>query len=169
MTLSLTPRLTQLANADLIQPLTHIKRGIEKEALRVTTDGLLAQNPHPYNLGSALTHPHITTDYSESLLEFITPAVESIDDTLDFLQQLHRYTATELTAQNIWPASMPCALQGNDSVPIAQYGSSVQGQMKHTYRRGLDMRYGRIMQSIAGIHFNFSLPDSFWQGIKLYR
>tara|TARA_R110000822_G_C15328471_1_gene494370 strand:- start:144 stop:1661 length:1518 start_codon:yes stop_codon:yes gene_type:complete len=166
MTLSLTPRLTQLANADLIQPLAHIKRGIEKEALRVTTDGLLAQNPHPYNLGSALTHPHITTDYSESLLEFITPAVESIDDTLDFLQQLHRYTATELTAQNIWPASMPCALQGNDSVPIAQYGSSVQGQMKHTYRRGLDMRYGRIMQSIAGIHFNFSLPDSFWQGYQ---
>ena len=90
----------------LSKRLAHIKRGIEKEALRVTTDGLLAQNPHPYNLGSALTHPHITTDYSESLLEFSTPAVESIDDTLDFLQQLHRYTATELTAQNIWPARL---------------------------------------------------------------
>ncbi len=166
MTPSLTPRLSQLAAADLVRPLAHIRRGIEKEALRVTPQGRLAQRPHPTTLGSALTHPHITTDYSESLLEFITPAGEHIGETLGFLEQLHRYTATQLADERLWPASMPCALQGNDSVPIAEYGTSRSGRMKHTYRRGLDVRYGRIMQSIAGIHFNFSLPDSFWQGYR---
>ncbi|MFP2768113.1 glutamate--cysteine ligase [Oceanisphaera sp. KMM 10153] len=163
---SLTPRLSQLAGADLVRPLAHIRRGIEKEALRVTPRGRLAQGAHPTTLGSALTHPHITTDYSESLLEFITPAGEHIGETLDFLEQLHRYTAIQLVDERLWPASMPCALQGNNSVPIAEYGTSRSGRMKHTYRRGLDVRYGRIMQSIAGIHFNFSLPDSFWQGYR---
>jgi glutamate--cysteine ligase len=166
MTPSLTPRLSQLADADLVRPLAHIRRGIEKEALRVTPQGRLAQGPHPTTLGSALTHPHITTDYSESLLEFITLAGEHIGETLGFLEQLHRYTATQLADECLWPASMPCTLQGNDSVPIAEYGTSRSGRMKHTYRRGLDVRYGRIMQSIAGIHFNFSLPDSFWQGYR---
>ena len=166
MTPSLTPRLSQLACAGLFRPLTHIRRGIEKEALRVTPQGRLAQEPHPPALGSALTHPHITTDYSEALLEFITPAGEHIGETLGFLEQLHRYTATQLADERLWPASMPCALQGNNSVPIAEYGTSRAGRMKHTYRRGLDARYGRIMQSIAGIHFNFSLPDSFWEGYR---
>ena len=166
MTPSLTPRLAQLADADLIRPLTHIRRGIEKEALRVTPKGRLSQEPHLHTLGSALTHPHITTDYSESLLEFITPPSEQIGDTLGFMEQLHRYAVSQLGDERLWPASMPCALQGNNSVPIAEYGSSQSGRMKHTYRRGLDVRYGRIMQSIAGIHFNFSLPDSFWQGYR---
>ncbi|CAM3743050.1 glutamate--cysteine ligase [Rheinheimera salexigens] len=166
MTPSLTPRLAQLADTGLNQTLVHIVRGIEKEGLRVTTASKLSQQGHPLAFGSALTHPYITTDYSESLLEFITPAGEHISDTLGFLEQIHRYSASELADEHLWPASMPCAVQGNKSVPIAQYGSSRAGQMKHIYRRGLDIRYGRIMQSIAGIHFNFSLPDSFWQGYR---
>jgi len=57
---------------------------------------------------------------------------------------------------------MPCIVHGDDSIPIARYGSSNIGQMKHFYRVGLGSRYGRLMQAIAGIHYNFSLSDDFW-------
>ncbi|MCC4266135.1 glutamate--cysteine ligase [Oceanimonas baumannii] len=163
MTTSLAPHLARLSGAGLLRSLAGIRRGIEKEALRITPDGALANSPHPPALGAALTHPSITTDFSEAQLEFITPAGDNIADTLDFLALLHRFTASQLNGERLWPASMPCRLQGNDSVPIADYGTSAAGRAKHVYRRGLDTRYGRIMQSISGIHFNFSLPDDFWQ------
>ncbi|MHB0774615.1 glutamate--cysteine ligase [Halomonas sp. WWR20] len=139
-----------------------LRRGIEKEGLRVDDQGRIAQTRHPYTLGSKLTHPHITTDYSEALLEFITPVYCRPHDALAFLADLHRYTYHHLNDELIWPASMPSRLSGNDSVPIADYGTSNIGTMKHVYRKGLDVRYGRIMQAIAGIHYNVSLPEAFW-------
>jgi len=42
--------------------------GVEKECLRVNPEGSIAQTPHPAALGSALTHPYVTTDYSEALI-----------------------------------------------------------------------------------------------------
>ena len=51
---------------------------------------------------------------------------------------------------------------GEMSIPIAQYGSSNLGKLKHVYRHGLWHRYGCTMQAIAGIHYNFSLPDALW-------
>lgn len=143
-----------------------IQRGLEKEGLRVTHAGNLAQTEHPKALGSALTNPHITTDYSEALLEFITPAVSKLDDTLAFMQDLHRFSYRHLKDELIWPASMPCLLQGNESVPIAQYGHSNTGTMKTVYRNGLSYRYGRIMQAIAGLHYNFSLPEQLWPALQ---
>ncbi|WP_370587819.1 hypothetical protein [Psychrobacter sp. JCM 18901] len=71
------------------QHLTGMLRGIEKEGLRVKPDGFLAQTPHPAKLGSKLTHPFITTDYSESLLELITEPKSSPKETLNMLRQLH--------------------------------------------------------------------------------
>nr|WP_299242639.1 glutamate--cysteine ligase [uncultured Halomonas sp.] len=139
-----------------------LRRGVEKEGLRTDRQGNIAQTPHPAAFGSKLTHPYITTDYSESLLEYITPVHSRPEDTLSFLADLHRFSYRHLEDELIWPASMPCRLNGNDSVPIADYGSSNSGKMKHIYRRGLDARYGRIMQSIAGIHYNVSLPDQLW-------
>ncbi|MGC3873194.1 glutamate--cysteine ligase [Halomonas sp. GXIMD04776] len=139
-----------------------LRRGVEKEGLRTDRQGNIAQTPHPYALGSKLAHPYITTDYSESLLEYVTPVHCRPGDTLAFLADLHRFSYRRLGDELIWPASMPCRLQGNDSVPIADYGSSNSGTMKHIYRRGLDARYGRIMQSIAGIHYNVSLPEQLW-------
>ncbi len=136
-----------------------LRRGIEKEGLRVDAAGRIAQSPHPRALGSKLTHPHITTDYSEALLEYITPVYSRPEDALDFLADLHRFSYRQLDEERIWPASMPARLDGNDSVPIADYGDSNVGRMKHVYRRGLDVRYGRIMQAIAGVHYNVSLPD----------
>ena len=155
-------RLQWLAAQENCQILAHIQRGIEKEGLRVTPQATVAQTGHPQALGSALTHGSITTDYSEALLEFITPVFDRVDDSIDFLSHLHSYTLRNIGEESLWPASMPCRLKGDESIPIAQYGGSNVGQMKHVYRQGLAHRYGRIMQSIAGIHYNFSLPDAFW-------
>lgn len=144
--------------------LTGIRRGIEKEGLRVAkAHGMLAQTPHPKKLGAALTHALITTDYSESLLEFITPPSTDVSDNLNVLSQIHRYTAQALDDELIWGASMPCIVSGERGIPIAHYGSSNIGTMKRVYRNGLGARYGRMMQAIAGIHYNFSMPDRFWE------
>ncbi|PCM43188.1 glutamate--cysteine ligase [Marinobacter sp. ANT_B65] len=138
-------------------------KGVEKEGLRVDRNGFIAQTPHPEVLGSALTHPSITTDYSESLLELITPVCSSTPAMLESLRNTHRFVQQNLGDEVFWPASMPCELDGDASIPIADYGTSNVGRLKHVYRQGLAVRYGRMMQSIAGAHYNLSLPDSFWE------
>lgn len=139
------------------------KVGIEKESLRVDKSGYIAQTDHPEALGATLTHPHITTDYSEALLEFVTPPFEDSEEAISFLRDIHQYVYPKLNAECLWPASMPCKLRGEDSIRIAEYGSSNLGLMKNIYRRGLGYRYGKVMQVIAGIHVNLSMPDAFWQ------
>ncbi|MEQ5836658.1 glutamate--cysteine ligase [Marinobacter sp. NFXS9] len=138
------------------------RKGLEKEGLRVDQNGFIAQTPHPEALGSTLTHDRITTDYSESLLELITPVCDSTESLLTSLSETHRFVQANLGDEVLWSGSMPCRLDGDASIPIAVYGSSNSGQLRHVYRRGLDVRYGRMMQSIAGVHYNFSLPESFW-------
>lgn len=155
-----------LVDEQITATLSGIVRGVEKEGLRVTPDSNVAQTAHQATLGSTLTHPSITTDYSEALLEFITPVLNNVEDTIDHLSNLHSFTAANIDDERIWPASMPCRLQGDESIPIANYGRSNIGTLKHVYRQGLGVRYGRIMQSIAGIHYNFSLPDDFWRGYQ---
>ena len=144
-----------------------VTRGIEKEGLRVSSsDHRLSQKPHPTPLGSALTHNAITTDYSEALLEFITGVHNTPMGALNELYQLHAYTAQSLPDEIIWSASMPGELGPENEIPIANYGSSNIGTMKRVYRNGLSARYGRTMQVIAGIHYNFSLPDAFWESSR---
>ncbi len=140
-----------------------MRRGLEKESLRITPEGRLAGTAHHAALGSALTHPYITTDYSEALIELITPATTSIAETLGFLDDIHRYVYASMGDEQLWVNSMPCVLGPDESIPLAQYGSSNIGRMKTLYRHGLGLRYGRKMQTIAGIHYNLSFPDSFWQ------
>lgn len=151
-------------NPALLKSLAGLQRGIEKESLRIDETGLLSQKPHPQSLGSALCHPKITTDYSEALLEFITPVFASIDDCLQSLHDIHHFTYHQLQQQQelLWTCSMPCQLGKSEDIPLAQYGSSNVAKMKTIYRRGLGFRYGRIMQTISGIHYNFSLSDKFW-------
>jgi len=146
-----------------VATLRDIRRGIEKESLRINALGELAKTPHPAALGSALTHPRITTDFSEALLEFITPVSTDIDTTLNQLTDIHRLVYASLEGELLWPGSMPCLLGPDDEIPVAQYGSSNVARMKTLYRLGLGRRYGRRMQTIAGIHYNFSVPDSLWQ------
>ena len=71
-------RLASLINAREPRVLQGGLKGVEKESLRVSPDGQIEQSDHPRELGSALTHEHITTDYSEALIELVTPANSAI-------------------------------------------------------------------------------------------
>ncbi|RJX65103.1 glutamate--cysteine ligase [Vibrio sinensis] len=137
-------------------------RGVERETLRYHQDGRLACTPHPVGLGSAFTNDKITTDFSESLLEFITPVSRDIDTLIGQLEDIHHFTQTKLGEEKMWPLSMPCFVGEEDDINLAQYGSSNPGRMKTLYREGLKRRYGSLMQIISGVHFNFSFPDVFW-------
>ena len=137
-------------------------KGVEKESLRVGPDGHLAETPHPRLLGSALTNQFITTDFSEALLEFVTPPRAETWETLRFLCELHQFSYERMGDELLWATSMPCRIPTELKIPLARYGSSNVGRMKTIYRRGLGHRYGRNMQTIAGVHFNYSLPEAFW-------
>ena len=126
--------LQALAQPDAMGVLTAINRGIEKESLRINTQGKLAQTPHPQGLGSALTHSSITTDYSEALLEFITPVSPSIEESLQTLENIHGFVYQQLDQEILWSASMPCIVSGDAGIPVAQYGSSNVARMKTVYR-----------------------------------
>jgi glutamate--cysteine ligase len=165
--MSFNNTVDQLSDAQGREALLGMFRGIEREALRIGTDGQLATDPHPNALGSALTHSRITTDYSEALLEFITPVHQSIDALLEDLTQTHAFSVRNLNGQKLWPVSMPCYVGDEKNIPIAQYGSSNTGMMKTLYRKGLTHRYGALMQIISGVHFNFSVSNELWQ--RLYE
>lgn len=159
---ALCNRLQCLVDRNLQHLLKQGLKGIEKESLRISARGVIAQTPHSMALGSALTHPYITTDYSEALLEFITPPFSDIKQTLDYMHQIHQFVYPQLQDEMLLATSMPCGIDGDLSIPIARYGTSNIGTMKHVYRKGLWHRYGRTMQAIAGIHFNYSVPEALW-------
>lgn len=142
-------------------------RGIEKEGLRVDLRGALSMRPHPVALGSALTHPRITTDYSEALLELITGTHTNVDSLMAELDEVHRIVANTLTDEIMWNHSMPARLPADNEIPIGWYGTSNTGMIKHVYRKGLAERYGRTMQCIAGLHYNFSFDESLWELLEL--
>ena len=153
-----------------------IRRGIEKESLRAQPDGQLALTPHPTALGSPLTHPHITTDFSESQLELVTGAHASVEAMLAELTEIHQFVHHELAAlgdEMLWVSSMPCGLPTDETIPLGRYGTSNVGRAKSVYRMGLSHRYGRRMQTISGIHYNWSLPgvdnDGYFALIRNFR
>ncbi len=148
--------------------LVGMRRGVEREALRVRPDGFIAKTPHPPALGSALTHPAITTDYSEALLELITAPMDSIPALLAELTELHQVVLACLPeGEQLWPLSMPCLLDAQDAdIPLAQYGNSPIGRLKTLYRQGLGLRYGRRMQTIAGVHYNLSFPPELFAALQ---
>ena len=163
----LKQRLELLAQAALKDDLRGAMHGIEKESLRINTQGALSQRPHPQAWGSALTHPSITTDYSEALVEMITPVTNGIDELFGELDRTHRFAYGELGEELLWTESMPCLLPECDNdIPIGWYGTSNVGMLKHVYRRGLAVRYGKPMQCIAGIHYNFSLSPALWEALR---
>lgn len=163
---SLSERLSHLG--DNLPVLQDILRGIEKEGLRVDMrTGDLSLHTHPRALGSTLTHPHITTDYSEALLELITGTHTSVESLIGELDDIHRFVATHIPGEVIWNQSMPAQLPPAAQIPVGWYGHSNSGMLKHVYRLGLAERYGKPMQCIAGIHYNFSVPDDIWQVLGL--
>ena len=153
-----TPSLQAAVHALGLERLRGMRRGVEKESLRTQADGRLALTPHPRALGSALTHPHITTDYSESQLELITGVHASVQACAAELTQIHQFVYRSLGQESMWVGSMPCGLPPDENIPIGSFGSSNVGRAKSVYRMGLGHRYGRRMQTISGIHYNWSLP-----------
>ena len=117
-------------------------------------------------LGAALTHPLITTDFSESQVELITGVHAGVDACLDELTRIHQFVYRALTAaaadeahlERLWVGSMPCGLPTDETIPLGRYGNSNVARAKSVYRMGLGHRYGRRMQTISGIHYNWSLP-----------
>jgi len=144
-------------------------KGVEKESLRIgRQDGSLSQQLHPTSLGSPLTHPSITTDYAESLLELVTSTHQNAEEVIQELEELHEFFFENISEEMLWCSSMPCAFEREEVVRIAEYGTSNQGKMKHFYRHGLSHRYGKTMQTIAGIHYNFSFALHFWSYFKIF-
>jgi len=158
--------LNKLEKSGAMSVLTGIKRGIEKESLRVGMDGYLSSKDHPKALGSTLTHPFITTDYSEALMELITPPSSDPEEPVRFLHQIHQFVNQNIGDEFLWNASMPCMMTAEEDIPIAKFGCSNVGKQKYIYRVGLGKRYGKLMQTIAGVHYNFSLPDEFWMHLQ---
>ncbi len=155
-------RLAGLINSRERDILGGGRKGVEKESLRVMPDGTLAQTTHPEALGSTLTNEYITTDYSEALIELVTPTFKQSWELLQFLCDLHQFVYRHLGDELLWATSMPSNIKSDAEIPIARYGRSNIGQMKEVYRLGLGHRYGRMMQAISGVHFNYSFPDHFW-------
>ncbi len=150
-----------------------LRRGIEKESLRAQTSGALAASPHPRALGSPLTNPNITTDFSEAQIELVTGAHLQVEQAVEELTQLHQFVYRAIGDEMLWVASMPCGLPPDETIPIGRYGSSNVGRAKSVYRMGLGHRYGRRMQTISGIHYNWSMPgltnDEYFALIRNFR
>ena len=165
MTRSLGEALSLLADKGNINLENSISRGIEKESLRVSKDNTISSTDHPSSLGSALTNNYITTDFSEALLELITPTHSSIENVLNNLDEICKFVV-EKTPETIWPSSIPCKIETEDSIRLADYGTSNSGLLKTLYRSGLSYRYGSMMQTVSGIHYNFSFSDEFFESIR---
>ena len=155
-------RLAGLVNSGERAILRGGRKGVEKESLRVSPDGVIAQTRHPQALGAPLTNEHITTDFSESLIELVTPPFGETWELLQYLCDIHQFVYRHLQDELLWATSMPCAIDGDASIPLAQFGSSNVGRIKTIYRHGLGVRYGRIMQAISGVHFNYSFSPKLW-------
>lgn len=162
----LNQRLKAILESGKLSALSESRIGIEKESLRVAQTGGISLSLHPESLGSALTNEYITTDFSEALTELITPPCNSIKEALQFLDDIQQYVYSNLADETLWSTSMPCVVSGEPSIHIAQYGTSNLAKMKTIYREGLSNRYGRMMQVIAGVHFNYSFSESFWNAFQ---
>src|ERR1700683_4690072 len=155
-------RLSGLVNSGERGVLRGGRKGVEKESLRVSPEGEISQARHPAALGAPLTNEHITTDFSEALIELVTPPFYESWELLQYLCDIHQFVYRHLEDEMLWSTSMPCKFAGDDGIPLAQFGASNVGRMKTVYRHGLGMRYGRIMQAISGVHFNYSFSPRLW-------
>jgi glutamate--cysteine ligase len=155
-------RLAGLINSGERAVLRGGRKGVEKESLRVSPEGDIVETRHPEALGAPLTNEHITTDFSESLIELVTPPFGETWELLQYLCDIHQFVYRHLNEELLWATSMPCAISGDASIPLAQFGSSNIGKLKTVYRHGLGVRYGRIMQAISGVHFNYSFSEKLW-------
>lgn len=155
--------LRQIIQNNLDEEILRGRFGLEKENIRVNKEGRIALTPHPNIFGVKAENPYITADFSESQIEMITPAFDSIEETYHFLEALHDIVSLELNDEYLWPSSNPPVLPDEDIIPIADMGDKGQNE----YRFNLAAKYDRKKLCLSGIHFNFSFQESFLK--KLYR
>lgn len=148
-----------LFNGDSSKLLVDGKWGLEKESQRVTASGELAMTDHPSAFGPKLSNPHITVDFAESQLELITSPFSTVEGAYEELNHLQLLVEDELGAELLWPLSMPPKLPDEELIPLAKFGDSAEGSEMEVYRTGLSVRYGKKMQMVSGIHYNFSFGD----------
>lgn len=139
--------------------------GLEKENLRVDKAGKLALTPHPAVFGNKLKHPYVTTDFSESQVEMITPPLPEISQAVGFLETIHDIVSLELGDELLWPQSIPPILPADQQIPIASYDED--GAEAREYREFLAQKYGPKNQLFSGIHFNFSFSDKLLEMLYL--
>ncbi len=133
--------------------------GIEKENVRVDTDGKLSMTPHNVLLGNKETNPYITTDFSDSQVEMITPPLPSINEVHGFIETIHDIITDSIGNELLWPQSTPPILPDENEIPIAKYGK--EKIKNEIYREDLAKKYGKKRQMISGLHFNYSITDRF--------
>jgi len=141
--------------------LTKCNFGIEKENVRVDPSGYLAMTKHPDIFGDKLKNPYITTDFSESQVEMITPSLDTIEETYNFLDSLHDLVSLELKDEYLWPQSTPPSIPDEKDIPVSKFDETFEGSKAQKYRDYLSQKYGKQKQLLSGIHYNFSFKDEF--------
>mgnify|MGYP002600012067 FL=1 len=139
--------------------------GIEREALRVDESGNLVTTDHPEIFGDKSENPYITTDFSESQVEVITPAFKKSEEAYKFTRVLYDIVATEIGDEYLWVESMPCIIPEDDKIPVAKFKNASKEAQE--YREKLLKKYGGKKQLISGIHYNFSFDEDIIK--KLYE
>ncbi len=133
--------------------------GLERESLRVDSEGRLAQTSHPFP-----GCPDIDRDFCENQVEIVTPVADSVDAVYDMIGNYHRKVVTGLKClasgpEYLWPFSNPPYISGTDEIPIAQFTGELEERTR--YRNYLCERYGKVKMTFSGIHFNYSYPEIF--------
>ena len=142
-----------LQKLDTSSPILQATFGLERENLRVTADGHLAQTAHSSQLGSRNFHPTIQTDFSEQQLELITPISHSTKEARRLLGAISDVAGRSIDqSERLWPLSMPPQLT-EEEIAVAH----LENDYERHYREGLAEKYGKKLQAISGIHYNMEL------------
>lgn len=135
--------------------------GLEKESLRVDSEGYLSHVGHPF-----LGNPYIDRDFCENQIELITDPKASVDEVYRDLEIIHKATVRSLYTletgkEVLWPFSNPPYVKGEDDIPIAHFQGQLKG--KEYYRQYLARKYGKKKMLFSGIHVNYSFADELLQ------
>ena len=139
--------------------------GIEREGLRTTKNGHLANTPHPKVFGNRNTNAFVTTDFGAAQLELRTTPCPSTRECYEKLLNVTNVVLEELrkAGEYLWPYSMPCILPNIENFNFGEYGDNVK---EHEYEMYLYKKYGYEMYCMSGIHLNFSIHEKYYKELK---
>ena len=155
--------LLDLNNSYINRLAQNAEFGIERESLRVTADGKLAQTEHPF-----VGNPHIDRDFCENQVEIIGDVYCDPSDLNRQLVSLLDKVDAELVKNNerLWAFSNPPHFGSEDEIPVARFHGAQRG--KSEYRHYLAEKYGKKKMLFSGIHLNLSFTDQLLKTAFLY-